>query len=364
MLIGIPGTVGGALRGNTGTRGGDVGQWTVGATVITTGGELAERGHDDLIFGYRESNLDEPVILDATFHLEPEDPRELAQRMQKHWILKKAAQPLGHQCAGCIFKDPRGSSAGELIDRAALKGTRIGGAVVSERHANFIIAEPDCTSQDVLRLIELVRSQVHDRMGVSLEAATGDLVNRRRDTRSISRPWQALLHQIAVHRRNAIINRVKRPMNWTLVLWDYAPGGNVEHVEEHDLTTDDVDFVLENPQATGVSRSSDRPCVFGHVPDGRYIVVVCEEGGNVVIPVTACQVPETMKSNLQHLNRRLTEEERARHAAHPANGDPGFPPAARHGPKTFPSRDPRAGSRRPRKAGAHLVRTGQAGRDA
>jgi UDP-N-acetylmuramate dehydrogenase len=169
VLIGIPGTVGGALRGNTGTRGGDVGQWTVGATVITTGGEVVERGHDDLIFGYRESNLDDPVLLDATFHLEPEDPRELAKRMQKHWILKKAAQPLEHQCAGCIFKDPRGSSAGELIDRAALKGTRIGGAVVSERHANFIIAEPDCTSQDVLRLIDLVRSQVHDRMGVSLE---------------------------------------------------------------------------------------------------------------------------------------------------------------------------------------------------
>ena len=89
--------------------------------------------------------------------------------MQKHWIVKKAAQPMGHQCAGCVFKNPRGASAGELIEKAGLKGTRIGGAVVSDRHANFIIAEPECTSQDVLRLIELVRSQVRDRLGVELE---------------------------------------------------------------------------------------------------------------------------------------------------------------------------------------------------
>ncbi len=68
-----------------------------------------------------------------------------------------------------MFKNPRGQSAGQLIDRAGLKGTRIGGAVVSDRHANFIIAEPECTSQDVLRLIDLVRAQVRDRMGYELE---------------------------------------------------------------------------------------------------------------------------------------------------------------------------------------------------
>ncbi len=71
--------------------------------------------------------------------------------------------------AGCVFKNPRGVSAGDLIERAGLKGTRIGGAVVSDRHANFIVAEPEATSQDVLRLIELVRSQVHERLGIELE---------------------------------------------------------------------------------------------------------------------------------------------------------------------------------------------------
>ncbi len=169
MLVGIPGTVGGALHGNTGAHGGDIGQWTASATVITAAGETIERSRDDLVFGYRESSLDETVILAATLVLDEDDPRELAKRMQKQWIIKRANQPMGHQCAGCIFKNPRGVSAGELIDKCGLKGTRIGGAVVSERHANFIVAEPDCTSQDVQRLIDLVRSQVNDRMEVRLE---------------------------------------------------------------------------------------------------------------------------------------------------------------------------------------------------
>ena len=169
MLVGIPGTVGGALHGNTGTHGGDIGQWTASATMITAAGETIERSRNDLVFGYRESSLDETVILAASFVLEEDNPRELAKRMQKQWIIKRANQPMGHQCAGCIFENPRGASAGELIDMSGLKGTRIGGAVVSERHANFIVAEPDCTSQDVQRLIDLVRSQVNDRTGVRLE---------------------------------------------------------------------------------------------------------------------------------------------------------------------------------------------------
>jgi UDP-N-acetylmuramate dehydrogenase len=168
-LIGIPGTVGGALHGNAGTRNGNIGQWTIRATVLTGAGEICQRTSDELVFGYRQSSLDDLAILEASCELEEDDPQDLARRMQKQWIIKKASQPLGHQSAGCVFKNPRGASAGELIDRAGLKGTRIGGAVVSDRHANFIVAEPECTSQDVLRLIDLVRSQVRDRMGMELE---------------------------------------------------------------------------------------------------------------------------------------------------------------------------------------------------
>jgi UDP-N-acetylmuramate dehydrogenase len=168
-LIGIPGTVGGALHGNAGTRNGGIGQWTIQATIVSTSGDVFQRQADELAFGSRQSNSDELVILEARCQLEEDDPRELARRMQKHWIMKKASQPLGHQCAGCIFKNPRGASAGEMIDQAGLKGTRIGGAVVSDRHANFIVAEPECTSEDVLRLIDLVRNQILERQGVELE---------------------------------------------------------------------------------------------------------------------------------------------------------------------------------------------------
>jgi len=168
-LVAIPGTLGGALHGNAGAHGGDIGQWTAEVTVVTSAGEVLQRQREELVFGYRQSSLDEPVIVNVKLELERDDPRELARRLQKQWILRKASQPMGHQCAGCVFKNPRGVSAGELIEQAGLKGTRIGGAVVSDRHANFIVAEPEATSSDVLRLIDLVRSQVRDRLGVELE---------------------------------------------------------------------------------------------------------------------------------------------------------------------------------------------------
>ncbi len=168
-LVGIPGTIGGALRGNAGGRSGDIGQWTSRATLMTRDGELHERAGYDLVFAYRQSNLDELVILSGEFKLEPDDPTALTKRMQKHWIVKKANQPLSHQSAGCIFKNPRGMSAGMLIDQAGLKGARVGGAEVSDRHANFITADPETTSQDVLKLIDLVKERVADRVGVELE---------------------------------------------------------------------------------------------------------------------------------------------------------------------------------------------------
>jgi UDP-N-acetylmuramate dehydrogenase len=169
VLVAIPGTLGGALHGNAGTHGGDIGQWTTQATVISHTGEVFTRNREELAFSYRQSSLDELVILSASLELEEDDPRELDKRLRKQWIVRKASQPMGHQCAGCVFKNPRGVSAGDLIEQAGLKGTRIGGAVVSDRHANFVIAEPECTSNDVLRLIDMIRVQVHDRLGVEIE---------------------------------------------------------------------------------------------------------------------------------------------------------------------------------------------------
>jgi UDP-N-acetylmuramate dehydrogenase len=168
-LVGIPGTVGGALHGNAGSRGGDIGQWTAGATIMTQQGQIVERGRQDLVFAYRESSLDELVILSAEFRLEPEDPAELAKRMQKQWIVKKAEQPLVDQRAGCIFKSPRGLNATALIDEAGLGGTRVGAAAVSERNTNFIVADKGATSHDVRRLIDQIRTRVRERLSVPLE---------------------------------------------------------------------------------------------------------------------------------------------------------------------------------------------------
>jgi UDP-N-acetylmuramate dehydrogenase len=168
-LVGIPGTIGGALHGNSGSHGGDIGQWTCQAEVMTRSGEIIQRDREDLVFAYRHSSLDELVILQAKFQLEEEDSQELTKRMQKQWIIKKSGQQLAHQSEGCIFKNPRGISAGMLIDQSGLKGTRIGGAEVSDRHANFIVVDRDVSSNDVLQLIDLMRSRVAEQLGVELE---------------------------------------------------------------------------------------------------------------------------------------------------------------------------------------------------
>jgi UDP-N-acetylmuramate dehydrogenase len=168
-LVGIPGTVGGALHGNSGSHGGDIGQWACRATVMSRSGEIIERERNELVFAYRESSLDELVILSAQFELEKEDPVVVTKRMQKQWIVKKANLPMAHENTGCIFKNPRGMSAGMLIDQCGLKGEQVGGVEVSQRHANFFVAKPGATAKDVLQLVDMVRNKVAERMGVELE---------------------------------------------------------------------------------------------------------------------------------------------------------------------------------------------------
>lgn len=170
-LVGIPGTVGGALHINAGTETADIGQHLASATVLTRNAQVLTRQGDDLRFAYQQSSLDELVILDASFKLERGDPAELTRRMQKTWIAKSASQPSASQNCGCIFKNPSGASAATMIEEAGLRGSRVGDAEVSDRNANFIVTHPRCKADDVLRLIELLRSGVEDRLGVTLESA-------------------------------------------------------------------------------------------------------------------------------------------------------------------------------------------------
>jgi UDP-N-acetylmuramate dehydrogenase len=170
VLTGIPGTVGGALRGNAGGRQGAIGQFVRRATVIDADGEVRVRERDDLAFADRASNLDEPMILSAEFALHPEDPEAVVRRMRRIWIVKKESQPYGHQSAGLIFKNVGPDiSAGSLIDQAGLKGARHGGAEVSDRHANFIVAHPGARAADVLHLIDQIRQRVWQQFGYELQ---------------------------------------------------------------------------------------------------------------------------------------------------------------------------------------------------
>jgi len=170
VLTGIPGTVGGSLRGNSGGRQGAIGTFVRRVTVIDNSGEVETREREDLRFDYRSSDLDEPIILSAEFELEGEDPEAVVRRMRRIWIIKKENQPYGHQSSGCIFKNPSPElSAGSLVERAGLKSLRVGGAEVSDRHANFIVAHPGARSSDVLELIDQIRHEVRQRSGYDLE---------------------------------------------------------------------------------------------------------------------------------------------------------------------------------------------------
>ncbi|MBM4075977.1 MAG: UDP-N-acetylmuramate dehydrogenase [Planctomycetes bacterium] len=167
-LAGIPGTIGGALHGNAGGHHGDIAQFVKSVRVLSPAGEISARKEDDLSFDYRQSNLDELLVLDAVFELQKDDPDQISQRLRKIWISKKASQPLSLQTAGCIFRNPRGQRAGQLIEQAGLKGTRIGGAEINDRHANFIVTHDGASSSDVLRVMDLVRSKVAEQFGVAL----------------------------------------------------------------------------------------------------------------------------------------------------------------------------------------------------
>jgi UDP-N-acetylmuramate dehydrogenase len=168
-LVGIPGTVGGALRTNAGDRGGDIGQFVQKVEVLDTRGRQQVRDRDELRFAEHDSNLDDPVLLSVEFALEPDDPDAIVKRMRKAWVLRKAAQPAVFQAAGRIFKGPRGLSASALLDQAGLARTRVGGAEVSDRDPNYIIVHPGATSRDVLRLIELMAARVQERFNIALE---------------------------------------------------------------------------------------------------------------------------------------------------------------------------------------------------
>lgn len=168
-LVGIPGTIAGAIVGNSGGRAGDVGQLASSVKVLTQDGTVATRKGDELSFSYRRSSFQDMLVLSVTLSLTKDDSEELNRRIRKNWIMKRSTQPLADQSAGCIFRNPRGLSAGALIEQCGLKGMSVGKARISERHANFIVTDAGATSRDVEQLISRIQKAVAEKYAVDLE---------------------------------------------------------------------------------------------------------------------------------------------------------------------------------------------------
>ena len=171
FYVGIPGSVGGAVRMNAGGHGRTTREVLVAARVrdlAAAGGAVSHRSVDDLALGYRASGIGPTeVVVDAEFRVAPDDPAACAARIDEVVRWRREHQPGGAN-GGSVFRNPPGDAAGRLIDVSGCKGLRVGGAVVSEKHANFFQAEPGATADDVRRLVAAVRDRVADETGVVL----------------------------------------------------------------------------------------------------------------------------------------------------------------------------------------------------
>jgi UDP-N-acetylmuramate dehydrogenase len=168
-LTGIPGSIGGAVRMNAGGQFGDIGAVVEAVTLMDIHGNVHEKKKPELIFDYRSVNIRARFILNAQLRLAEADPERILRTVKESWIYKKNSQPLNTRNCGCVFKNPPGTAAGALIDRAGLKGLQVGGAVVSEKHANFIVARDGCTSRDVMQLIDTIKQKVREQFDIELE---------------------------------------------------------------------------------------------------------------------------------------------------------------------------------------------------
>jgi UDP-N-acetylmuramate dehydrogenase len=174
-LIGIPASIGGAIRMNAGGKYGAIGDVVQSVTIVGFDGEERTYARDQVRFEYRHTDLPAGIITSAVLSLRAAEPLGLRERAKEISKYKASVQPLGANSAGCMYKNPvhpatgQRVSAGKLIDDAGLKGTRIGGALVSPQHGNFIVVEPGARASDVAELAALVADETFRRTGVRLE---------------------------------------------------------------------------------------------------------------------------------------------------------------------------------------------------
>ena len=170
FAVGIPGTLGGAITMNAGTSSEGIGQHVDSITVLDPLLGLRRYRGEEVQWGYRCCSIPAgQVILEATMRLEPALAPFMQVKMDGALSRRRKSQPLDQPSAGSVFKNPEGCSVAKLIEDAGLKGRRIGGACISEKHANFIVNEGSATAQDVAGLMELVRDVVRERYGIELQ---------------------------------------------------------------------------------------------------------------------------------------------------------------------------------------------------
>ena len=172
FAFGIPGTAGGAAYMNAGAYGGEMKDVLVSCKHITSDGIIKEFSGEELGLAYRHSSYSDSdkTIISLTLKLKKGDKDEIKAKMDDLIGRRKDKQPLEYPSAGSTFKRPEGYFAGALIEQAGLKGTRVGGAMVSEKHAGFIINYDNASASDILRLMEKVQGEVFDHFGVMLES--------------------------------------------------------------------------------------------------------------------------------------------------------------------------------------------------
>ena len=170
-LIGVPGSVGGALRMNAGAYGTQIGTWVREVELYRAeSGEVETMCGEEIRFDYRHTSFaPDDVMLRVKLELPSKPYKEILAGVRICNEKRRASQPLNQKSAGCIFKNPPGSSAGRMIDELKLKGHRLGDAMVSDRHANFFVNVAHATCDDMLRLIDDVRGRVRGAYGVELE---------------------------------------------------------------------------------------------------------------------------------------------------------------------------------------------------
>jgi UDP-N-acetylmuramate dehydrogenase len=168
-LVGIAGTLGGCIRCNAGDRWGEIADFVRRVEVLDEQGNIQVRERSDLHFGDHSSDLDDPVILSVEFQLEKDSLEAIEKRMLKAWIQRKAQVPFSFQAAIRVFKHPRGYSANTLIERAGVGKAKVGPAEISDRNANWIIAQPGTQARDILKLVDQVQNRVRESCGIQLE---------------------------------------------------------------------------------------------------------------------------------------------------------------------------------------------------